>query len=61
LRGIVEREGGERGWHLGVVASGGNVSVEALGKMFEVNPEKGERQEGTVGKDGEKVAENVAG
>ncbi|TVY49575.1 putative serine racemase [Lachnellula occidentalis] len=61
FRGIVEREAGDKGWDLGIVVSGGNVSVEALGKMFEVSPAKAERQEGKVGKDGEKVAENVAG
>lgn len=61
FRRIVEREGGEEGWDLGLVVSGGNVSVEALGKMFEVSGNKGERQEAKVGKDGEKFAENVAG
>jgi threonine dehydratase len=34
FRRIVESEGGEAGWDLGLVVSGGNVSVEALGKMF---------------------------
>lgn len=34
FRRVVEREGGEEGWDLGVVFSGGNVSVEALGKFF---------------------------
>jgi threonine dehydratase len=61
FRRIVERDGGEEGWDLGLVFSGGNVSVEALGKMFEVSEKKGERQEAKVGKDAEKVAENVAG
>lgn len=61
FRAIVEREGGEEGWDLGLVVSGGNVSIEALGKMFEVPAEKGERAEGVVGKDGKGVAENVAG
>jgi threonine dehydratase len=59
FRRLVEREGGEEGWDLGVVFSGGNVSVEALGKLFEVPAGKAERQEGKIGKDGEKVAENV--
>jgi threonine dehydratase len=35
FRRLVEREGGTKGWDLGIVFSGGNVSVEALGKMFE--------------------------
>lgn len=62
FRRLVEREGGEAGWDLGLVVSGGNVSVEALGKMFAPpEPAKGERAEGTIGKDGRKVAENVAG
>jgi threonine dehydratase len=36
FRKMVEKECGEEGWDLGIVFSGGNVSVEALGKMFEV-------------------------
>lgn len=35
FRRLVQREGGEAGWDLGIVFSGGNVSVEALGRMFE--------------------------
>ncbi|KAF8851934.1 pyridoxal-phosphate dependent enzyme [Acephala macrosclerotiorum] len=61
FRRIVEKEGGEEGWDLGIVFSGGNVSLEAIGKLFVVLDENAERQEGKVGKDGEKVAENVAG
>ncbi|KAK7046391.1 threonine dehydratase [Favolaschia claudopus] len=34
FRAMVEKEGGEEGWDLGVVFSGGNVSLEALGKLF---------------------------
>ncbi|ESZ92565.1 threonine dehydratase [Sclerotinia borealis F-4128] len=34
-RAMVEREAGERGWDVGVVFSGGNVGVEALGRLFE--------------------------
>jgi threonine dehydratase len=45
FRRMVERECGEEGWDLGIVFSGGNVSVEALGKMFEVPQAKAERQE----------------
>jgi threonine dehydratase len=58
---LVEREGGEDGWDLGIVFSGGNVSVEVLGKMFEATTVKAEKQESVVGRDGEKVTENVAG
>lgn len=34
FRAMVEREAGEDGWDLGVVLSGGNVGVEAIGKLF---------------------------
>ncbi|KAK3327305.1 tryptophan synthase beta subunit-like PLP-dependent enzyme [Cercophora scortea] len=34
FRAMVEREAGEAGWDLGLVLSGGNVSLEALGKLF---------------------------
>lgn len=61
FRRIVEREGGEEGWDLGIVVSGGNVSVEALGKFFAPEEKVAERQEGKVGLDGVRVAENVAG
>ncbi|KAI0878176.1 tryptophan synthase beta subunit-like PLP-dependent enzyme [Hypoxylon argillaceum] len=40
FRSMVEREGGEEGWDVGVVISGGNVSLEALGKLFA--PKEGE-------------------
>ncbi|KAB5554652.1 putative pyridoxal-phosphate dependent enzyme [Coniochaeta sp. 2T2.1] len=35
FREMVEREAGEEGWDLGVVFSGGNVELGALGKLFE--------------------------
>jgi threonine dehydratase len=34
FRRMVQAEAGEEGWDLGVVFSGGNVGVEALGRMF---------------------------
>lgn len=34
FRALVEREAGDDGWDVGVVISGGNVSLEALGKLF---------------------------
>lgn len=34
FRAMVEREAGEEGWDLGIVFSGGNISVESLGKLF---------------------------
>jgi len=57
----VEREGGVEGWDVGVVLSGGNTTVEAIAKLFEVEESRAERQEGKVGMMGERVAENVAG
>ncbi|TGO40835.1 hypothetical protein BHYA_0030g00010 [Botrytis hyacinthi] len=63
FRGLVEREAGERGWDVGVVFSGGNVGIEALGGLFGEgsNGMEGERAEGKVGMDGVRIAENVAG
>ena len=57
----MDREGGEEGWDVGIVLSGGNTSVEALAEMFAVSEGKGERAEGKLGGQGERVAENVAG
>ena len=34
FRAMVEREGGAQGWDLGIVLSGGNVGVDAIGKLF---------------------------
>ncbi|KAJ6158002.1 putative serine racemase [Penicillium canescens] len=34
FRGLVEREGGEEGWDVGVILSGGNTTVEAIGELF---------------------------
>ena len=34
FREMVQREAGEEGWDLGVVFSGGNVAVDAIGRMF---------------------------
>ena len=61
FRGLVEKEGGEEGWDVGVVFSGVNTTVEAIGKLFAFGEEKAERAEGKLGLDGERVAENVAG
>ncbi|KAK3900975.1 hypothetical protein C8A05DRAFT_16781 [Staphylotrichum tortipilum] len=56
FRGVVEREGGEEGWDLGVIFSGGNVSLEALGGLLgEEGPGagsgKGENGKGVDGKE----------
>jgi len=67
FRRTVEREGGVEGWNVGVVLSGGNTTVEAISALFAVEKEgkvevkKAEREEGVVGMDGKKVAEDVAG
>ncbi|KAI0470629.1 pyridoxal-phosphate dependent enzyme-domain-containing protein [Xylariaceae sp. FL0804] len=34
FRAMVERDAGEDGWDVGIVFSGGNVSLETLGKLF---------------------------
>ncbi|KAK4033629.1 hypothetical protein C8A01DRAFT_19443 [Parachaetomium inaequale] len=34
FRGMVEREGGEEGWDLGVIFSGGNVNLDVLGELI---------------------------
>ncbi|KAH8912041.1 threonine dehydratase catabolic [Coniochaeta sp. PMI_546] len=34
FRSMVEKEAGEEGWDLGIVFSGGNVELQALGKLF---------------------------
>lgn len=43
FRRLVEKEAGDEGWDIGIVVSGGNVSVEALGKMFEASESKTEK------------------
>ncbi|EPS39407.1 hypothetical protein H072_6807 [Dactylellina haptotyla CBS 200.50] len=46
FRRIVEREGGKKGWNVGVVFSGGNTTVEMLGKLFAREEEfSGEQEE----------------
>ncbi|KAL8916200.1 MAG: hypothetical protein Q9208_008652 [Pyrenodesmia sp. 3 TL-2023] len=61
FRKIVEQEGGEEGWDVGIVLSGGNTTLEAISKMFATEDKYAERAEAKVGKNGERVAENVAG
>ena len=62
FRRLVQDEAGEDGWNVGIVLSGGNTTVDAIAKLFAPDAEKnGERQEGKVGMNGERVAENVAG
>ncbi|KAE9973552.1 hypothetical protein BLS_003551 [Venturia inaequalis] len=61
FRRLVEKEAGEKGWNVGIIFSGGNTTVEAIGKLFEQPKEEEERAEGKVGLDGKSVAENIAG
>jgi len=61
FRKLVEKEAGEKGWNVGIVLTGGNTTVDAIAKLFAPSEAQGERQQGKVGMDGEKVAENVAG
>ncbi|KAI9753398.1 MAG: hypothetical protein M1835_000997 [Candelina submexicana] len=61
FRSLVEENAGEEGWNLGVVLSGGNTTLEAVSKLFQVSEDNAERAEGVLGRDGERVAENVAG
>ena len=61
FRKEVEDLSGEEGWDVGVVLSGGNTTVEAIAKMYQVDEQKADRAEGKVGKDGKKEVENVAG
>ena len=61
FRALVEKEGGQEGWDVGVVLSGGNTTVEAIGKMYGISETEAERAKGTLGRSGERTAENVAG
>ncbi|KAK7541817.1 pyridoxal-phosphate dependent enzyme-domain-containing protein [Phyllosticta citricarpa] len=61
FRRLVEREAGEEGWNVGIVLSGGNTTMEAIGKMYAAPPPEAARAEGVVGINGEQKAENVAG
>ncbi|KAF2091585.1 tryptophan synthase beta subunit-like PLP-dependent enzyme [Saccharata proteae CBS 121410] len=61
FRRLVEQEGGEKGWNVGVVLSGGNTTLEAISDLFATPEPQAERAEGVLGKDGMREAENVAG
>ena len=34
FRQVAEKEGGEKGWDVGVVLSGGNTTVEAICRLY---------------------------
>lgn len=62
FRRVVEKEAGEDGWNVGVVLSGGNTTLEAMSNLFAAESDtKAEREQGKVGMNGERIAENVAG
>ncbi|OWP06871.1 pyridoxal-phosphate dependent enzyme [Marssonina coronariae] len=61
FRRIAAKEGGAEGWDVGIVISGGNTSVEAIGQMFAVGEVDAGRHEGVGGLDARKGVENVAG
>ena len=62
-RSVAERQKEEEVWDVGVVLSGGNTTVQAIVGLFgeEEEGRKEERDEGKVGRDGERLAENIAG
>lgn len=61
FRALVEKGGGEEGWDVGVVLSGGNTTVEAISKMFSVTEKRAERATSKVDPHGERKAEDVPG
>ncbi|KAI6812644.1 tryptophan synthase beta subunit-like PLP-dependent enzyme [Hortaea werneckii] len=61
FRRMVEKESGQEGWNVGIILSGGNTTMEAIGKLFAKPEGVEERAQGTVGVGGEKVAENIPG
>jgi threonine dehydratase len=48
FRAMVQKEAGDDGWDLGVVFSGGNLSIETLGEMFGGEEGRGGEQEGEL-------------
>lgn len=60
-RMVAERQRGEgrESWDVGVVFSGGNTTMEAIVALY--GEEERSRDEGTVGMDGKKEVEDVAG
>lgn len=61
FRRYVESTAGESGWNVGVILSGGNTTVEAIAKLFSAPKAVEARADGSVGMDGSKKSENVAG
>lgn len=63
LRALIQEEGGDEGWDVGVILSGGNTSIAAITEMFRLEKDavEGERATGKKGVDGERVAEDVPG
>ncbi|KAH9812899.1 serine racemase-like [Teratosphaeria destructans] len=61
FRREVQRRAGGKGWNVGVILSGGNTTMEALAKLFTKPEPSLERAGATLGTDGGRTAENVAG
>ncbi|KAK6429744.1 hypothetical protein LTR95_014105 [Oleoguttula sp. CCFEE 5521] len=61
FRELVQREAGPEGWNVGIILSGGNTTVDAIAAIFAPPVKVEQRAQATVGANGEKVAENVAG
>lgn len=57
-----QRQSGKECWDVGLVFSGGNTTMKAIAGLFgQEEDEQMEREEGKVGRDGVRAAENVAG
>ena len=61
FRNLVQVEGGEDGWDVGVVLSGGNTSIAAITKMFHVEQVAAERALAQRGADGGSVPDDMPG
>ncbi|KAK6423761.1 hypothetical protein LTR95_016477 [Oleoguttula sp. CCFEE 5521] len=61
FRKLVQREAGPGGWNVGIILSGGNTTVDAIAAIFAPPAKFEQRAQATVGANGERVAENVAG
>ncbi|KAJ4982951.1 Serine racemase [Stagonosporopsis vannaccii] len=59
FRKMVEAEAGDDGWNIGVILSGGNTTVQAIGNLYS-SAGQGGRADGRVGADGATTAEGGA-
>lgn len=61
-----QNQQGKGSWDVGVVFSGGNTTMKAISRLFAEGvdgggDDEGEREEGKIGMDGKKIAEDIAG